>query len=61
MPKIAGTYRAIVREKREVYSVPAESKEAAIRKTLLALSKDEDRMSFEAWVLGGMEIELVRP
>lgn len=59
MPKIAGKYQAIVREKRIVRTVDAESKEHAIRTVLLDLSKDEDRMDFEAWVLGGMEIELL--
>ena len=58
MPKVAGTYRAVVRVKRQVFSVPAESKQDAIRKTLLHLASLEDSTDFIAWVNGGMEIEV---
>ena len=60
MPKVAGWYRAIVREKLAVAEGKAESKEAAIRGMLIELASREDRSDFERWVNGGMEIELVQ-
>ena len=59
MPKVAGTYHAVVRVKKVVAKTESESKEAAIRAMLIMLASQEDRTDFEDWVNGGMEIELV--
>lgn len=59
MPKVAGTYRAVVRVKKIVAKTPAESKQDAIRIMLLGLAHNEDQTDFTQWVEGGMEVELV--
>lgn len=58
MPKVAGTYQAVIRIKLAVREGHAESKQEAIRDTLLDLGSREDRTTFEDWVKTGMEIEL---
>jgi len=60
MPKVAGTYAAVVSVKRTITAVDAESKEAAIRMMLLEIANYEDRQDFRDWVNGGMQVELVK-
>lgn len=58
IPKIAGTYQAVIRVKIVAVEQQAESKQEAIRLMLLDLGSRKDRTSFEDWVNGGMETEL---
>ena len=59
MPEVAGRYNAVVRIKKVLCFVDAESKQEAIRMMLLDLASAKDQTGFKAWVNSGMETELI--